>query len=141
MLDADALRTFAVFAQDENLSRAAQRLHLSQPAVHAQIKRLAHAVGAPLYRRSGRGLVLTTEGTEVAAFARDLEERTTELIASVRGDPQEMRVVLAAGAGALLFVLGDGMRAFTRDRAERLDVPTADGRAAVEAVTSGVAHV
>jgi DNA-binding transcriptional LysR family regulator len=141
MLDSDALHTFAVFAEETNLSRAAKRLHLSQPAVHAQLKRLAEAVGAPLYRRAGRGLVLTKEGVEVVAFARDLEERTRELLATIRGEQEESRVVLAAGAGALLFVLGEGMRAFARERSERLDVITADGRTAIDAVTSGVAHV
>lgn len=141
MLDSDALRTFAAFAEDASLSRAARRLHLSQPAVHAQIKRLADEVGAPLYRRVGRGLVLTREGVEVAAFARDLEERTRDLVATVRGAEGERRVVLAAGAGALLYLLGDAMRAFTRQREERLDVVTADGRAALEAVAAGTAHV
>jgi LysR family transcriptional regulator, low CO2-responsive transcriptional regulator len=143
MLDSDALRTFAAFAEDASLSSAARRLHLSQPAVHAQLKRLADEIGAPLYRRSGRGLALTREGAEVAAFARDIAERTADLLARVRGERAagDARVILAAGAGALLFVLGAGMRAFARERAERLDVITADGRAAIEAVTSGSAHV
>src|SRR5437868_5010055 len=141
MLDADALATFVLFAADPNLSRAAKRLHLSQPAVHAQIKRLAEVVGAPLYRRAGRGLVLTKEGLELAAFGRDLEERTTELLGRLRGRSETVRVVLAAGAGALLFVLGEGIRAFTRDRRERLEVLTTDGGATVEAIASGVAHV
>lgn len=141
MLDSDALRTFAVFAEDTSLSGAARRLHLSQPAVHAQLKRLSEEVGAPLYRRSGRGLVLTREGADVAAFARDVAERTDDLLARVRGREVGARVVLAAGAGALLFILGDGMRAFTRERAERLDVVTADGRAAIDAVSAGTAHV
>lgn len=104
-LDETALRTFASFAEDANLSRAAKRLHLSQPAVHAQIKRLEEALAVPLYRRVGRTLALTREGVEVAAFAREQAERTRELVARVRGEPDEARVVLAAGAGALLHVL------------------------------------
>lgn len=141
MLESDALRTFASFAEDANLSRAAKRLHLSQPAVHAQIKRLEAAVGAPLYRRHGRSLVLTREGAEVAAFARDEAERTRELLARVHGEDLEDRVVLAAGAGALLHVLGPAMRAFTRRATARLEVLTADGPTAVDAVRDGSAHV
>jgi hypothetical protein len=47
------LRAFAAFAEDANMSRAARRLHLSQPAVHAQLRRLSEALGAPLYQRLG----------------------------------------------------------------------------------------
>src|SRR5688500_9793179 len=129
MLPSDALHTFAVFAEDANLSRAARRLHLSQPAVHAQLKRLAEALEVPLYHRVGRGLALTREGVEVAAFARDLEERTAELRAALRGDRGERRVVLAAGGGAIVHVLGAGLRAFARSAAGRdvrVDVTTAD---------------
>ncbi len=64
MISSDRLHTFAVFAEDNNLSRAAKRLHLSQPAVHAQLKALADELGVPLYQRAGRGLVLTKEGVD-----------------------------------------------------------------------------
>ncbi len=37
----DQLRAFSVFAQQLNFTRVAQALHLSQPAVHAQIRKLA----------------------------------------------------------------------------------------------------
>ncbi|MBX3192889.1 MAG: LysR family transcriptional regulator [Labilithrix sp.] len=141
MIDSTALRAFAAFAEDANLSRTARRLHLSQPAVHAQLKRLSEALGVPLYERAGRGLVLTREGVEVAAFARDAEERARDLVARLRGEGEARRVVLAAGAGALLHVLGEGLRAFARAYEGRLDIVTADGAAAVDAVARGVAHV
>lgn len=142
MIPSDWLRAFAVFADDANLSRAAKRLHLSQPAVHAQLRKLAEALGVPLYQRAGRGLVLTREGIEVAAFARDAEERSSELVARLRGEGEgEQRVVLAAGAGALLHVLGEGMRAFSRSYAGRLEIVTSDAGAAADAVAKGAAHV
>jgi DNA-binding transcriptional LysR family regulator len=141
MIETSWLRAFAAFAEDANMSRAARRLHLSQPAVHAQLRRLSEALGAPLYRRSGRGLVLTAEGSEVAAFARDFEERARELVARLGGDTREGRVVLAAGAGALLYVIGEGLRAFTRQRPAQLELLTVDAPGAVEAVRSGLAHV
>lgn len=140
-LDETALRTFASFAEDANLSRAAKRLHLSQPAVHAQIKRLEEALAVPLYRRVGRTLALTREGVEVAAFAREQAERTRELVARVRGEPDEARVVLAAGAGALLHVLGPAIRTFTRRARAALEVRTVDGPTAVALVREGTAHV
>jgi DNA-binding transcriptional LysR family regulator len=141
MIETSWLRAFASFSEDANMSRAARRLHLSQPAVHAQLRRLSEALGVPLYRRSGRGLTLTAEGSEVAAFARELEERTRDLMARLDGAGSEGRVVLAAGAGALLYVIGEALRAFTRQRKARLELLTVDAPAAVEAVRSGLAHV
>src|SRR6185436_6917897 len=85
-IESSWLRAFAAFAEDPNLSRTARRLHLSQPAVHAQLARLSEALAVPLYRRAGRALVLTREGTEVAAFARESEERAREIVARMRGE-------------------------------------------------------
>lgn len=142
MIPSAFLETFATFAEDASLSRAAKRLHLSQPAVHAQLRRLSEILGVALYQRAGRGLVLTQAGIEVAAFAREASDRSDDLVARLRGEEgAEKRVVLAAGAGALLYVLGDGLRSFSRAYEGRLDILTSDAPAAVEAVTRGTAHV
>ena len=141
MIESAWLRAFAAFAEDANISRAARRLHLSQPAVHAQLRRLSEALGVTLYRRAGRGLVLTTEGVEVAAFAREREERERELVARLADEPSDGRLVLAAGAGSLLYVISEGLRAFTKLRRTRLELLTADAPAALDAVRSGLAHV
>lgn len=141
MIASDRLHVFAVFAEDANLSRAAARLRLSQPAVHAQIRKLSEELGVPLYRRVGRSLELTKEGADLAAFARETEERDAEFVARLKGEAAERRVVLAAGAGALLHVLGPALRAFTRTYSGRLDVVTADGPTATGLVTRGEAHV
>lgn len=141
MIDSDWLRTFVVFAEDVNLSRAAKRLHLSQPAVHAHLKRLGETVGVPLYRRVGRGLALTREGVAVLAFARDAAERERELVARLRGEGDDGTVVLAAGAGAVLYVLGEGLRAHARRASTQVEIVTCDAPRAIELVTSGAAHV
>jgi LysR family transcriptional regulator, low CO2-responsive transcriptional regulator len=148
ILSSERLHTFSVFAEDHNLSRAAKRLHLSQPAVHAQLKLLAAELGVPLYRRLGRGLAPTKEGVEVAAFARELAERTDELLVRLRGEKENTRpVTLATGAGALVHLLAPGLRAFarsgdarTRSRT-RVEVVTAEATQAVDLVRRGVAHV
>lgn len=141
MIETSLLRAFASFAEDANLSRTARRLHLTQPAVHAQIRRLSEAVGAPLYQRQGRGLVLTDAGIEVAAFARSFGEQSEALVARVRGLEAEQRLALAAGAGAILYVIDEGLRAFARDRAAPVEILGADALAAIEAVRVGAAHV
>ena len=65
------LRSFVVFAARANFTHAARELHLSQPALHVQIRKLTEAVGRPLYVRSGRGLRLTRDGERLAAFGRE----------------------------------------------------------------------
>jgi len=45
---------FVVFAEHLNFTRAAHQLHISQPALHVQIKKLSDAIGRPLYRRNGK---------------------------------------------------------------------------------------
>lgn len=141
MIETPWLRAFAAFAEDANMSQAARRLHLSQPAVHAQLRRLSEELGVVLYRRAGRGLALTPEGMDVAAFARDFDNRSRELVARLGGRADQGSLILAAGAGALLYVVGEGLRAFRRLRGGALELLTADAAAAVEAVRAGSAHV
>jgi LysR family transcriptional regulator, mexEF-oprN operon transcriptional activator len=61
-LDLNLLRVFAVVAEAGSVTEAASRLYLTQPAVSAALRRLTTTVGAPLFARSGRGLVLTSRG-------------------------------------------------------------------------------
>jgi LysR family transcriptional activator of mexEF-oprN operon len=61
-LDLNLLRVFAVVADTGSVTVAASRLYLTQPAVSAALRRLTRVVGAPLFARSGRGLVLTSRG-------------------------------------------------------------------------------
>jgi LysR family transcriptional activator of mexEF-oprN operon len=64
-LDLNLLRVFAVVADSGSVTEAASRLYLTQPAVSAALRRLTTAVGAPLFARSGRGIVLTSRGTRL----------------------------------------------------------------------------
>lgn len=139
MLSEGRLRTLAAFAADPNLSRVARTLGLSQPAVHAQLKALAEDVGVPLYRRQGRGLVLTPEGAEVAAFARSFAEESAALVARLRGEATSSTVALAAGAGALAHLLAPGLRRVARTTP--VEVTTATSEEALDLVRRGLAHV
>lgn len=61
-LDLNLLRVFAVVAETGSVTAAASRLYLTQPAVSAALRRLTTVIGAPLFARSGRGLMLTSRG-------------------------------------------------------------------------------
>jgi LysR family transcriptional regulator, low CO2-responsive transcriptional regulator len=58
----EQLITFSVVAELGNITHAARRLHLSQPAVSGQLHALQASFGEALYRRQGRGIALTPAG-------------------------------------------------------------------------------
>ena len=72
MLDLDALSAFVAACEDGSVSRAAQRLFRSQPAVTRQIASLELELGAPLLDRSSKGVKPTAAGREVLERARRL---------------------------------------------------------------------
>jgi LysR family transcriptional regulator, low CO2-responsive transcriptional regulator len=135
----EQLLSFVAFAELLNFTRAAERLHISQPALHVQIRKLGESVGRPLYRREGRALVLTPEGERLASFGREVAERGRAVLAEVRGGPPSGPVVLAAGAGALHYLLGPALRRFPK-RTWPLRVLAVPGAEAVRAVRDARAH-
>jgi DNA-binding transcriptional LysR family regulator len=139
--DLDLLRAFAVFAAHLNFTRAARALHVSQPALHAQVARLGESLGVTLYRREGRGLTLTNDGRRVAAFARETSERTEALVAELRGREPKSPVVLCAGAGSYLYLLGEAVRAWTLAPKAPLRLLTRDREGTTDAVLQGEAHL
>lgn len=137
----DALVAFAEFAEDGNFSHAAIRLHISQPALHTKIAKLGRTVGQPLYVRRGRSIEITDAGRKVQRFARELAASTVAFQNELLQNDAPQPVVLAAGEGSFLYLLGQGMRAHLSSRKHALQLLTADGAAAVEAVRSGRAHL
>ncbi|MGA8007828.1 MAG: LysR substrate-binding domain-containing protein [Thiomonas sp.] len=70
------LRYFVTIAEQGSFSRAAERLHVSQPPLSTQIKALEDEIGARLLERSNRGVALTTAG---AAFYDDIRSMLAQL--------------------------------------------------------------
>ncbi len=70
MLDLQHLRAFLVVAEAGSLTRAGELLHLSQPAVSAQIKSLELDLGVALFRRAPRGVALTDAGEALLKDAK-----------------------------------------------------------------------
>ncbi len=66
------LRVFESAARHLSLTRAAEELHLTAPAVSIQVKQLEGHARAALFERRGRGLALTQAGEEVLAHARGI---------------------------------------------------------------------
>ncbi len=64
------LEYFVAVAEEANFTRAAERVHISQSGVSAQIRQLEHELGATLIDRSGRVATLTTAGVAALEHAR-----------------------------------------------------------------------
>nr|WP_311137140.1 LysR family transcriptional regulator [Streptomyces sp. I6] len=101
-MDTRLLRTFATVARTGNLTAAAERLHLVQSTVTAQVQALEKDLGLRLFDRLPRGVVLTGAGREVLAQAEavlEAESRLRSVAASAggAGDQVTGRVVLSAG--------------------------------------------
>lgn len=76
------LRTFVAVAETQNLTRAAQRINASGPAVSAQIKALEEELGLELFARTARGMRLTDAGRELVGRARRTLEAAGELLSA-----------------------------------------------------------
>jgi|RhiMetdeSRZDD1v2_1073273.scaffolds.fasta_scaffold324674_2 DNA-binding transcriptional LysR family regulator len=98
------LRYFLAVAEELNFSRAAERLHIAQPALSAQIRVLETQLGCELFARTTRKVELTPAGELLLEDAREIVARADEaeakLVAVSRGRQGLLRVGFAAhGAG------------------------------------------
>jgi len=84
-LDLDTLRTFAVAHDLGSLARAAERLGRTPSAISLQMKRLQEELGSPVFRKRGRGLVLTEAGEVALRYARRILTLNDELLDTMNG--------------------------------------------------------
>jgi len=78
------LRYFIAVAEEENVSRAALTLHVSQPALSRQIRDLEEEIGFPLLRRDAKSVHLTDAGRTFLGEARLVIERAEEAVRNAR---------------------------------------------------------
>jgi DNA-binding transcriptional LysR family regulator len=88
-MDFKQLRAFLTVADTGNVTRAAEVLHLVQPAVSRQLKLLEEDIGAPLFQRERHGMVLTEAGKALVVYARramlELERARAEIAGAAEG--------------------------------------------------------
>jgi LysR family hca operon transcriptional activator len=80
------LRYFAAVAAHGSFNRAAQMLHLTQPALSRQVKDLEEEIGVPLLVRGTNTITLTPTGESFYEDARDLIARADQAIQRARGE-------------------------------------------------------
>jgi DNA-binding transcriptional LysR family regulator len=83
MLDRRMLH-FLALAEELHFGRAADRLHITQPALSASVKNLELSLGLQLIRRNGRRIELTEYGRSLAERIRELHQMSVEAIELVK---------------------------------------------------------
>src|SRR3974377_1236769 len=87
------LRYFVAAAEEENVSRAALKLHVSQPALSRQIRDLEDELGFSLFERSAKSVRLTEAGKAFFSEARAVLQRAEQAVNHARA--------IARGGGEL----------------------------------------
>jgi DNA-binding transcriptional LysR family regulator len=98
------LRVFRVVADALNYRRAADELHLTQPAVTAQIRSLEESLGIALFDRIGRDTSLTQAGATLLQYVRQIEAITNDAIAALAPFGGQEGVELGIGASHTIAV-------------------------------------
>lgn len=96
------LRYFRVIARELSLTRAAEKLNLSVPALSVQLKQLEESLGHPLFERGRGGLTLTEAGRVAFEYAETIGRAGEELLDVMQHRPRGGRQVLRVGAVATL---------------------------------------
>jgi DNA-binding transcriptional LysR family regulator len=114
-MDLNQLRTFQLLAIQNSFSRTAAALHLSQPAVTLQIKRLEQELGEPLIERLGRSIALTPAGEMLLVYAEQILNLTDQALTNVRQfSGQRGRLTIGSGTTNTIFRLPDILSQFHR---------------------------
>ena len=138
------LESFVEVARRENVSRAAEALFLTQPAITARLKALERDLGVELFVRSSRGMKLSDAGRAFLPYA----ERTLttvdegrQLVANLR-QGRSGALVIAAAPAVSTYVLPDILHVFRTTHPQvRLGVRTGHTEEVLEMVLRAEAHV
>ncbi|MFT3765543.1 MAG: LysR family transcriptional regulator [Minicystis sp.] len=135
------LATFRAVAGAGTISAAAKLLHLSQPAVTAQVRKLEEQCGAPLLLRSARGVAPTDAGQRLLGYAERVEALLDEAAETLAAPPAEAReLTLSASTTVASYVLPPLLAEFARSAGQlavRVDVGNTED--VLERVRSGAA--
>lgn len=99
-MDFYQLKTFVTVAREGSVTRASERLHLSQPAVSAHIKALEDVLGLSLFERTPRGMSLTADGRRLVVKAEQALAAHRDLLDEATRTRGRLSGKLRIGAGS-----------------------------------------
>ena len=88
----DRFMVFAAVAKHQNVTRASEQLHISQPAVTKQLKLLEKNYNLKLYKRIGRGIELTESGQVFLSDVKAILKRYERLRENITAAPATAKV-------------------------------------------------
>ena len=97
-MELNQLVYFEAVARHLHFTRAAEELHVAQPSVSQQVRKLEETLGTPLFHRMKRRVMLTEAGREFLPRARSILQQIEEAKAAVQEVTQLRRGALAVGA-------------------------------------------
>lgn len=103
ILSAKSLRYFLQLIDTMNYTQAAQILGITQPALTQQVKKLEHAIGAPLFGQMGKKLYLTEAGKE-------METAAVELLNTINGVVSDIQEYTQADKGHISIGILDSLQ-------------------------------
>lgn len=109
------LRYFAAVAAHGSFSRAANNLHLTQPALSRQVKDLEEELGVPLFVRGTNAVALTEAGELFYEEARDLLARADQAIQRVRGEARSETLRVGYGPSLTSGIMPRALERFQAD--------------------------
>lgn len=99
-METRTLGNFIIVAEEKSLRRAAQRLHMTQPALSRQIQALEEEIGIPLFVRTTNGMEITPAGEALLHHARNIKTEIELAKKSVLLTGMEKRQKLNIGVGS-----------------------------------------
>lgn len=126
-MELNQLRTFQLIAAHKSFSKAAEQLHLTQPAVTQQIKNLENELEEPLLDRLGRSLALTPAGEIFLIYTQQILNLTEQAADTVRQFSQVRgRLTIGAGTTNTIFRLPEILRSY-REKHPQIEIRIRSG--------------
>lgn len=143
-MDLRVLRYFLMTAREENVTRAAQLLHITQPTLSRQLAQLEKELGVELFRRGRHSVCLTGEGLLFRRRAQELLELAERARSELSQTEEELSGTIVIGSGEFLSVdeLSEMIAAFQKEhRQVRFDLRSGNNSSIIDWIERGMLDI
>ena len=141
MLDGRLVEYFLVVAREQNMTKAAAELHVSQPALSAQIAALEKQLGIKLFKRTNKSTLLTEDGVLFRARAQELIDLTNKIESEFTSDTGNITgdIYLGCGETHIMASISEVMRDIQKEHpGVRFHIYSGDAEAVLERLDKGL---
>lgn len=141
MLDGRLVEYFLVVAREQNMTKAAAELHVSQPALSAQIAALEKQLGIKLFRRTNKSTLLTEDGVLFRSRAQELVDLTNKIESEFTSDTGTVTgdIYLGCGETHIMAYISEVMRDIRKEHPGiRFHIYSGDAEAVLERLDKGL---